>query len=197
MRRANWFQAIGYLTVALVSDAGVSNMKKYISAIVGIIVLLAIANNFIRVSDGYKSYGYIEELLFKEPIKRKFNELFFSKNYVLYEDVNERTFYIAGIIEKFGTEIIDNIIYEKERINAIDILERAISNCSKIPDDYLFNSNPELPAKYRTHFQTALILWHTGLQNKKQDTIIEGNKEYNYFLRWIQSKSRDDFKNLK
>jgi len=100
-------------------------------------------------------------------------------------------------MRKYGIEIIENNKYDSERIKAINILEHAITNCSKIPDDYLFDSNPELPEKYRKHFQTALVLWHAGLENKEAKTLIKGNKEYNSFLSWIQSKSRDDFKNLK
>ncbi len=175
----------------------IKNIKVIGLIVVGSMVILAVVNHFIRISDGYESCGYIEELLFNEPIKKKFDKLMFSDNYVLYEDVNERLFYISGIIEKHGSEIFDNINYESKRIEAINILEHAITNCSKIPDDYLFDSNPELPEKYRKHFQNALMLWHAGLENKQTEALIKGNREYNIFLSWIQSKSRNDFKNLR
>lgn len=172
-------------------------IKSVLAILISIFALLFLINNFVIVSDGHKSYGYIEDLLFKKPIKEKFDALFFSKNYLLWKDVNDRAFRVADLLMEHGENIVEDIQLDNKRIQAIDSLDTALQKCELIPDDYIRNSNPELLLEYRSHFQNALRLWYEGLQKKDSETILNGIREYNIFLTWIQSSNRNDFKNMK
>lgn len=176
-------------------------MKKIIKSIlaisIGLFVILFLVNYFVRVSDGYKSYGYMEDLLFDRPIKETFDKIFFSKNYLLWNDVNERAFRVGDLLMKYGKNIVDDRQLDNKRIEAMNSLETALQKCELIQDEYIKNSNPELLVKYRSHFQSALRLWHEGLQNKDSETMLKGIREYNIFLTWMQSSDRNVFKNMK
>lgn len=184
-----------------ISEFSVSIMEKIIKSVlailIGLLSLLFLINYFVRVSDGYKSYGYIENLLFEKPIKDKFDELYFSKNYLLWNDINDRAFRVADLLIEYGKNIVEDDKLENKRIEAINSLETALQKCKIIPDEYIKNSNPELLVKYRSHFQNALLLWHEGLKNKDSETILKGIREHNIFLTWIQSTDRNDFNNMK
>jgi hypothetical protein len=172
-------------------------MKLTITALVVIVVLLFAANNFVRVSDGKSSYGYIEELLFNKPFTKVLDGIFFSKNLNLFNDVNDRAFFVANLISEYGYRIVEENELQTLRTKAVSSLEIALDKCNQIPDDYLAESNKELPIKYRKHFQKALSNWRNGLKNMDNDEVLRGNSEYNSFLIWIQSKNRSDFNKIK
>jgi hypothetical protein len=135
--------------------------------------------------------------LFERPIKEKFDDLFFSENYLLWKDVNDRAFRVSDLLMENGKNIVVDDQLDNKRIEAINTLETALQKCDIIPNEYIKNSNPELLIKYRSHFQNALRLWHKGLQNKDSEEILKGIREYNIFLTWIQSTNRNDIKNMK
>ena len=172
-------------------------IKSTITISIGLFAILFLVNYFARVSDGYKSYGYIEDLLFGRPIKETFDRIFFAKNYLLWNDVNDRAFRVADLLMEYGKNIVDDRQLDNKRIEAINSLETALQKCELIQDEYIKNSNPELLTKYRSHFQRALRLWHEGLQNKDSETILKGIREYNIFITWMQSSDRNSFKNMK
>ena len=170
--------------------------KLTLAIFIGILVILFLVNYLVRVSDGAKSYGYMEDMLFRSPIKEFFNKIFFSKNYLLWNEVNERAFRVADLFTVYGKNIIDDGQFENIRIEAINSLEIAMQKCELIQDEYIKNSNPELLTKYRSHFQNALRLWHEGLKIKDSETVLEGIGEYNIFLTWMQSSDRNAFKTM-
>jgi len=172
-------------------------MKFIAASLIGIIVLLVVVNNFVRVSGHDKSYGYIENLLFDKPFKEKIDDIFRSENYQLYSDVNERSFRVADLLMRYGKNIIEDASLNNKRIEAINSLAIALRKCDLIPDNYIKESNAELLINYRSHFQKSLRLWHDGLKDLDTSKILEGIREYNTFLNWIKSKDRKDFKNMK
>lgn len=174
-----------------------NKIKSILTISIGLLVILFLVNYFVRISDGYKSYGYIEELLFKKPIKDVLDRIFFSENLLLWNEVNDRAFYVVDLLMVNGKNIVDDRQLENKRIEAINSLETALKKCELIQDEFIKNSNPELLKKYRSHFQAALFLWHDGLLNRDSETILKGNKEYNTYLAWIQSSDRNDFNKMK
>jgi hypothetical protein len=82
-------------------------------------------------------------------------------------------------------------------MHAHRLAARALAASSSLPREYLAASHPDLPEAYSQNFIAAMAAFSAGLEKKDEALIADGVHRYNEFLRWIQSKRRDDFKPLR
>jgi len=171
--------------------------KALASVLVGIVVLLFGLNYFVRVSDGRSSYGVIEEWLFAQSATFALSRSLKSENLKRYEDSSSLSQQVVALLTSKGTRLLTDPSLESERANATKMARTAQELASAIPEDYLAASNPDLAQMWTRHFVTAMRLWSEGLAEGRQERVVDGIKDYNVFLVWIQSKNRSDFKAMR
>lgn len=159
-----------------------------------VVAIIFIANNFIIVSDGVKSYGIIEDKVFGKPIKEFVMLKFRSAEFKKYTEAEDAVNLVLFNLTNLGPKVFEN---EKLIKHLTQLATTAFQNANTIPDTYLAQSNEELPFYYKKHFLEALRLWSIGLENEDKTKIKEGILHYNLFLEWIKKHKSSDFKNLK
>lgn len=171
-------------------------LQKISTATIIIVIIIIAGNSFIRVSSDENDIGIFEELFFGKSVFSFFQPPW-SENYKLWDNSAEKSKTIADLIAKHGEAIINNEELENTRSEALELSSSAYLDASNIDLDYLKKSNDELPEMFSTKLTNALKMWSEGLEEKDYSKIEQGNKFYNDFFQWIQSKEKNDFKSLR
>lgn len=122
-----------------------------------------------------------------------------SKDSQRWDDSAKASSEVADLIMKYGVqELLFNPDHEALRRKAEKLSEAAYSEAKAIPNEYLADSNPELPDTFSTkHFVPAMRHWQHGFAEKDIGAVRQGISGYNVFLIWMQSHNRSDFKNIR
>ena len=162
-----------------------------------LIVVLFILNSFIRVSDSSGSIGIIEDKLWGHSIW-DFVKPPYSENYKRWKSASDASEKVADLLEKFGSEDLTlNNEFENHRQEAIKWSKIAYEKASAIPEEYLKKGNEELASKYTEYFVKAVGAWKNGFSSKDINLVKIGIEDYNNFLTWMHSKSKEDFKGMR
>jgi len=167
-------------------------------AVVALLVLLLMANEFIRVTySSDKSIGVVEQYLFGRPVMDMFTPPW-SENYKRWDAASKASSMVADLIKKYGVEELTiSPKLQEQRTQAEQLSKVAFENSNAISKEYLANSNADLEVAYSSHFVPAMDLWQRGLSSKSLQLVQQGISEYNSFLIWIQSRKRSDFKSMR
>ena len=176
-------------------------MKITIRGIAGVIgiafIILIVANSAVRVGDSSGNIGIIEDKLWGHSIW-DFLKPKYSEDYNRWKSALDASGKVAELLQKYGSsELTLNIDLELQRKAAIKLSTIGFENASSITKDYLKENNDELPDKYFSYLVTALDNWQKGLSNKDVELVKQGISKYNDFITWMNSKNRDDFKNIR
>jgi hypothetical protein len=161
------------------------------------LVATFIINYVVRVSDGNESHGLIEEKLFGESLGSRLIRLTKSENLQKWEEANQLSSKLVRVLRETGSDLVREPKQESDRLRAHAMAARAFAVSSSIPREFLAESNPDLPANYSKNFIGAMAAFAAGLEKKEESAVADGIEKYNAFLRWIQSKRREDFKPLR
>lgn len=170
-------------------------LKIFGTFIIVVISLLFIANNFIRVSDGFgDSIGIIEDLTFGKSLFQMVLPPW-SENFKRWDSSSKASKVIGGLLRKYGAQrLLSEPGLKKQKEMAKELSATAYQNASLVPKEYLKQSNGELPTVYFKYFVPAMKHWQKGFLHNSEEDIQSGSIEYNNFLLWMQSKGRNDFK---
>lgn len=169
----------------------------FVKVVGALLIIAVVMNSLIRVSDNSGTIGIVEDKLWGYSIW-DFFEPPYSDNYKRWKSATDASEKVADLLEKFGSDALTlNSDFESHRQDAIMWSKIAYEDASTISEEYLNKSNEDLASKYSEYFVKAVDAWKTGLSTKNTSLVNIGIEDYNNFLTWMHSKSRDDFKSMR
>lgn len=165
--------------------------------LVAVIIAAFGVNHLVRVSDGDESHGLLEEKLFGESIGARMIKLTQSENLQRWEEAIRLSEKLVRIVREGKSALLVDPQLDGARLRAHALATRAFTVSSSIPREYLAASHPDLPVAYSENFTAAMAAFSSGLDKRDAALMAQGVERYNAFLRWMQSKRREDFKPLR
>jgi len=172
----------------------------------GAAVLLAGANEFIRVTGGPHGEGqgiitfFVSEMFSakQKNVENSTAQHQDAKNNAKWKEAEKNKLHYMDLsyeelakAEKIFSEKTPETFSSHDLHGVVQALGKALSYAELVSDDVLDSIHPEMRVQFRQNYQTGLLKMLNGFKNRDQKSAIEGSKLYEKYRTWAFSHHKE------